>query len=116
MNTLRPVCLLLAGFSLLVVLACGMTLYALQIGEPSVQFRQVSSQEFAKSISEARDASAVRDICLPLAHAYNAQSSMVQELSSFRCIGLMAALCWGALSAIVFAWVFAVLRNAERVA
>ena len=114
MKALRPVCLLLAGISLLIVLASGMTLYAMRIGESSVQFQQASPQDVMTRVSEARDVATVRDLCLPLVQVYNSQSNMNRELSGLWRNGLMTVLCWSVLCAIIFAWVFAVLRNAEQ--
>jgi hypothetical protein len=114
MKALRPICLLLAGLSLLFVVACGMTLYAMSIGESSVQFRQSSPQDVMTRVSEARDVATVRNLCLPLAQIYNSQSNLVRELSNLWRSGLMTVLCWAVLSAFMFAWVFAVLRNSEQ--
>lgn len=111
---LRPICLLLAGISLLIVMACGMTLYAMRIGEPSVQYWQSSSQDVVTRVSEARNVATVRNLCLPFAQVYNSQSNMVRELTSLWRVGLMAVLCWAVLSAIMFSWVFAVLHNMEQ--
>ncbi len=111
MKTLRAICLLLAGISLLVVMTCGMTLYAMRIGEPSVQYWQSSSQDVVTRVSEARDVATVRNFCLPLAQVYNSQTNMIRELSGLWRGGLMAVLCWAALTAIMFSWVFAVLYN-----
>lgn len=114
MKTLRPICLLLAGISLLVILASGMTLYAMCIGEPPVQYRQSSSQNVLMRVSEARDVAAIRELCLPLARVYTSQSDMVRELSGLWRGGLVAVLCWATLSAIMFLWVFAVLYKTEQ--
>lgn len=112
MKTLRPICLLLAGISLLVVMTCGMALYAMRIGEPAVQFRQ--SQDVMTRVSEARDLATVRTFCLPLAQVYNSQTNMIRELSGLWRSGLTVVLCWAVLSAIMFSWVFAVLHGTER--
>ena len=113
MKTLRPICLLLAGISLLVVLACGMTLYAMYVGEPSVQYRPSSPQVVITRLSEARDVATARDLCLPLIQVYDSQINTIRELSGLRRFGLVAVLCWAVLSALMFAWIFAVLRNMD---
>src|SRR4051812_27681813 len=111
MNTLRPICLVLAGVSLLVTMACGMGLYIMEIGRSSDQFQQ-SSQDLTKQLTDAPDVAAIRGLCLPLARAFNAQASAVRDGASVWRNSLLAGLCWAALSAVMFAWVFAVLRSA----
>ena len=111
MNTLRPICLVLAGVSLLVTMACGMGLYIMEIGRSSDQFHQ-SSQNLTKQLTDAPDVAAIRSLCLPLARAFNAQSSALRDDASVWRNSLLVGLCWAVLSAIMFAWVFAVLRSA----
>jgi len=114
MKTLRPICLLLSGISLLLVLACGMALYVMQIGESSVQYRQSSPPNIVAQMSEASDVATIRGICLPLVRAYSAQSNTnIEQLSLWR-NGLLTALCWAVLCAIMFSWIFAALYQTEQ--
>lgn len=91
-----------------------MALYAMHVGTPSVQYRQAPAPEIATQMSEARDAATVRDLCLPLVQVYSSQTSMVRELSDLWRNGLLTALCWAVLCAIMFSWVFAVLHDTEQ--
>lgn len=114
MKTLRPICLLLAGVSLLFGLASGMILYATHVGEPTVQYRQAAPQDVSKRMSEAPDIATVRNLCLPLVQVYNSQSNTVRELAGLWHNSLMAALGWAALSAVMFLWVFGVLYKTDE--
>jgi len=114
MKTLRSICLLLTGVSLLFVLTCGMSLHVMRIGESSVQYRQSSLPNIVTQLSDESDVATIRGLCLPLVRAYNAQTNLNAEQSDFWRYGLITALGWAILCAIIFGWVFAVLRNSEQ--
>jgi hypothetical protein len=96
---LRPLSLLLAGVSLLITVSAGMALYAAQIERPGMRIQPAAL-------------GAVDSNCTYIARMYTSEAASNHENAGHWQTELMAFLGWGALSAVMFTWVYAALRKA----
>jgi hypothetical protein len=95
---LRPLSLLLAGVSLLITVSAGMALYAAQIERPGMRIQPSALN-------------AVDSNCSYIARLYSSEAASNHENAGHWQTELMAFLGWGALSAVMFIWVYAALRK-----
>ena len=100
MPTLRPLSLLLSGISLLIAVSAGMALYAAHIEQPRMRIQPA-----------ALDAVGGGN-CTYIARLYTSEAASNHENAGHWQTELMVFLGWGALSAVMFAWVYAALRKA----
>ena len=100
MPALRPISLLLAGFSLLIAVVAGMALYAMQLEQPTLRFQPA-----------VLNVTAGPESCAPLARLYSYATESNRQSSGLWRVGLEGFLLWGALSAVMFSWVYAFLRK-----
>ena len=100
MSALRSVSLLLAGISLLFVVAAGTMLYAMQVEEPTLRF-----QPAGLSIANNRDS------CVQYVRLYSVEAFTNRERATLWHAGVKGILAWGLILVLAFAWVYRIARK-----